>query len=78
MADRWRIEVDRGVCIGAGMCVATAPDHFHFTRAGGNQSQPVRPEADGSDEVLEAAESCPVEAITLRAAGDGHAVFPPE
>ncbi|KOG89741.1 ferredoxin, partial [Streptomyces varsoviensis] len=28
MTDRWHVEVDRGVCIGSGMCAAAAPDGF--------------------------------------------------
>ncbi|MFE7627075.1 ferredoxin [Streptomyces sp. NPDC057509] len=76
MGDRWSVEVDRGVCIGSGMCVNHAPDGFRLDSA--RQSHPVDAEADANERVLAAAEGCPVEAITLTLAGTGEAVFPPE
>ncbi|MFE0190600.1 ferredoxin [Streptomyces sp. NPDC059008] len=76
MADRWRVEVDRSVCIGSGMCVGAAPDGFRLDTA--RQSHPVAPEADATESVLAAAEGCPVEAIIITVAGSGEAVFPPE
>ncbi|MER0479593.1 ferredoxin [Streptomyces sp. Edi2] len=76
MGDRWQVEVDRGVCIGSGMCAAAAPDGFRLDSA--RQSHPVAPETDAGESVLAAAEGCPVEAITLTVAGSGEAVFPPE
>ncbi|GGN61132.1 hypothetical protein GCM10012285_59880 [Streptomyces kronopolitis] len=76
MGERWRVEVDRGVCIGSGMCVATAPDGFRLDTA--RQSHPVAPETDAEADILAAAEGCPVEAITVTLAGSGEAVFPPE
>jgi ferredoxin len=55
--------VDRDVCIGAAMCVATAPDAFEL---GGDGLARVTNSGDVSDEVLrEAAEGCPVQAIIL-------------
>ncbi|MFE3551126.1 ferredoxin [Streptomyces kronopolitis] len=76
MGERWQVEVDRGVCIGSGMCVATAPDGFRLDTA--RQSHPVAPEVDAAADILAAAEGCPVEAITVTLAGSGEAVFPPE
>ncbi|MCB5907104.1 ferredoxin [Streptomyces pinistramenti] len=76
MGDRWRVEVDRSVCIGSGMCAGTAPDGFRLDAA--RQSHPVAPETDAAENVLAAAESCPVEAITLTLADSGEVVFPPE
>lgn len=73
---RWHVEVDRGVCIGSGLCAATAPGGFELDAA--RQSHPVRPECDASDDVLAAAEGCPVEAITVTLAVTGEAVFPPD
>ena len=88
---RLRVEVDRGVCIGSGMCAGSAPDLFELD--GFNQSHPRRevvggeddaaggdPEAAGGAEApkraLEAAECCPVEAISLFDADSGAEVFP--
>ncbi|WP_425834469.1 ferredoxin [Streptomyces fractus] len=76
MGDRWRVEVDRSVCIGSAMCVNAAPDGFRLDSA--RQSHPTDPEADANEKVLAAAEGCPVEAITLTLADTGEVVFPPE
>ncbi|MFI8965024.1 ferredoxin [Streptomyces sp. NPDC053493] len=76
MGDRWHVEVDRGVCIGSGMCVNHAPDGFRLDTA--RQSHPRDPERDADERVLAAAEGCPVEAITITLAEDGEPVFPPE
>lgn len=76
MGDRWQVEVDRSVCIGSGLCVANAPDGFRLDAS--RQSHPVQEEADAAESLLAAAESCPVEAITLRLVGSSEPVFPPE
>ncbi|MFJ6750605.1 MULTISPECIES: ferredoxin [unclassified Streptomyces] len=76
MGDRWRVEVDRSVCIGSGMCAAAAPDGFRLDTA--RQSHPVATETDAAESVLAAAEGCPVEAITLTVADTGEPVFPPD
>ncbi len=74
--DRWHVEVDRGVCIGSGMCVNHAPDSFALDTA--RQSRPAEPDLDANERVLAAAEGCPVEAIAITLAGSGEVVFPPE
>ncbi|MBX9425525.1 MULTISPECIES: ferredoxin [Streptomyces] len=76
MGDRWHVEVDRGVCIGSGMCVNHAPDGFRLDTA--RQSHPVAPETDAGEPLLAAAEGCPVEAILITLADGGEPVFPPE
>ncbi|GAA0603267.1 ferredoxin [Streptomyces crystallinus] len=76
MGDRWRVEVDRGVCIGSGMCVNTAPGAFALDSA--RQSRPRCSETDADEVVLAAAEGCPVEAISIAVRGSGEPVFPPE
>ncbi|MEV0264034.1 ferredoxin [Streptomyces sp. NPDC050617] len=76
MSDRWHVEVDRGVCIGSGMCAGAAPEAFRLDAA--RQSHPVDAERDASESVLAAAESCPVEAIAITDLASGEAVFPPE
>ncbi|MFJ4683072.1 ferredoxin [Streptomyces sp. NPDC091377] len=76
MGDRWRIEVDRSLCIGSAQCVHHAADAFRLDP--GRQSHPVTPETDAHERVLAAAENCPVEAITLTLPGSGEVVFPPE
>jgi ferredoxin len=62
MDECWKVTVDRDACIGSGICVGTAPDHF---RLDDSRSRPVA-EVVGPDEILlDAAESCPSEAITV-------------
>jgi ferredoxin len=57
------------------MCVGLAPDAFELTSA--RQSSPKLAEVDPDDAVLDAAENCPVEAITIKDAVTGAVVFPP-
>ncbi|MFI1568323.1 ferredoxin [Streptomyces sp. NPDC020490] len=78
MGDRWHVDVDRSLCIGSAQCVHHAPDGFRLDA--GRQSHPVEPETDADEQVLAAAENCPVEAIviTLLGSGNGEPVFPPE
>ncbi|MFF4755638.1 ferredoxin [Streptomyces sp. NPDC002514] len=76
MGDRWHIEVDRSVCIGSAQCVHHAPDGFRLDP--GRQSRPVEADTDANEQVLAAAESCPVEAIVITLAAGGEPVFPPE
>jgi ferredoxin len=76
MGDRWHVEVDRSVCIGSAQCLHHAPDGFRLDSA--RQSHPVEPDTDASEQILAAAEGCPVEAITLTLVGGEEPVFPPE
>lgn len=76
MGDRWQVEVDRGVCIGSGLCASTAPGDFRLDSA--RQSHPVAGVSDAREAVLAAAEGCPVEAILITEADSGESVFPPE
>ncbi len=76
MGDRWRVEVDRSVCIGSGMCVNHAPQGFALDSA--RQSHPRSPETDANEPTLTAAEGCPVEAILITLSETGEPVFPPE
>jgi ferredoxin len=75
MADRWHVAVDGALCVGSGMCAGTAPGAFTFDAA--RKSHPARAETDAADEVLAAAEGCPVEAIRITLAGSAEPVFPP-
>ena len=59
----YKIVVDRVKCQGIGACVGAAPDVFELD----NEGKAVVIDAQGSDDdtILEAAESCPLEAIEL-------------
>ncbi|MFD1147354.1 ferredoxin [Saccharothrix hoggarensis] len=69
---KWTIELDRGACIGTGMCTATAPGHFRFE---GGTATPVNEAVEPDDAVVDAAESCPMEAILVRDS-DGSVLAP--
>jgi ferredoxin len=70
----WRIGVDPQRCIGAGVCAGTAPQYFHLVEG---LSTPLAETVPPADPVIDAAESCPVEAITVHDAGD-HRLIAPE
>ncbi|MET8975847.1 ferredoxin [Streptomyces sp. NPDC004539] len=76
MGDRWRLEIDRSLCIGSAQCVHRTGGFFTLDEA--RQSRPGEVETDANESVLEAAENCPVEAISIALAGSGEPVFPPE
>ena len=74
--EKWRVEIDDGLCIGSGGCVLRAPEAFEFDAA---RQSCVRHELlAASDLILDAAENCPVEAISIKDEADGRMVFPPE
>lgn len=80
MADvetKWHVEIDGDICIGSGNCIVRAPDTFELDmfRQSCVKHALMAPSAD----VMDAAETCPVEAISIREGGpEGQLVFPPE
>jgi len=60
---RWKISVDKDVCIGSAMCIAIAPDRFVLDER--QRSGSVEAEIDPDEVVRDAAASCPSEAISL-------------
>jgi len=74
MTQQWNATVNPRVCVRTGLCVATAPDEFDVDDDGrGRPSADTQP---ASPTLLDAAESCPVEAITLIDSATGERVFP--
>lgn len=69
----WLIDVDGQTCIGSGICAGTAPDNFELVDG---VSHAKHSEIEQSDAVVDAAESCPVEAILVKDAGSGETVAP--
>jgi ferredoxin len=61
--NRIHVEVDRNLCIGSADCVDTAPDVFELD----DEDKAVVIDPDGApfDDVLEAAQNCPVTAILV-------------
>jgi ferredoxin len=70
---QWRLEVDRHTCIASGMCAGVAPDHFELQ---GDGSHALSDVVDQDEAVIDAAESCPVEAIKVFSVANGALVSP--
>jgi ferredoxin len=60
-ANRIRIVVDRGLCIGSGDCVESAPNVFELDSE--DKARVIDPDGDPTDMVVDAAMNCPVTAI---------------
>ena len=69
---RWKVSVDKDLCIGSGMCVAITADRFVLDER--QRSGPVEAEIDPDELVRDAAASCPSEAISLVDADTGQPV----
>ena len=74
MARKLQIMVDHNVCVGNAMCETFASNTFALNE--NRQSTVVNPEGDPEGMVLEAAENCPVSAITVVDAETGEQLFP--
>ncbi len=68
-----KIVVDREVCIGAAPCVTVAPGVFQLDEE--NKAVVVNAEGSDQDTILLAAQSCPVQAISLFDE-EGNRIFP--
>lgn len=74
MARKLRIAVNHNKCVGNAMCVTFATKAF--TLNDNRQSEVADPGADTEEAILEAAENCPVSAITVEDAETGERLFP--
>ena len=74
MARNLRVLVDHSTCVGNAMCETFAPNVFRLND--NRQSEAVNPSGDSAEKVLEAAENCPVSAITVEDAETGEQLFP--
>ena len=72
MDERWKVTVNRDACLGSGVCAATAPHRF---RLDDGKSRPIQEDIEPDDIVLDAADTCPAEAITVHDAA-GHRLAP--
>ena len=68
-----QVRVDRDLCIGVGNCVAFAPTVFKLDEE--NKAVVLDPSSIDDDTLLEAAESCPEQAIIVED-DEGHQLFP--
>ncbi|MFD7983889.1 ferredoxin [Kitasatospora indigofera] len=68
------VRVDRARCVGTGLCAATAPDDLALGEDG--RARARHPVSVPGEQLTEAAEMCPVEAITVLSALDGRRIAP--
>jgi len=68
-----KVRVDRDLCIGVGNCVALAPTVFTLDKD--NKAVVLDPSSVDDDTLLEAAESCPENAIIVEN-DEGHQLYP--
>lgn len=71
---RYKIKIDRNLCIGAASCVALAMKTFALD--GENKAVVLEGEGDVPDLVKLAAESCPTKAIILENIETGEQEYP--
>ena len=74
MARKLRVSVDHDICVGNAMCETYAPKVFVLNDD--RQSEAKYPDADTEENILEAAENCPVSAIKVVDADTGETLFP--
>ena len=74
MPRKLRITVNHDACVGNAMCESFASSTFALNED--RQSEAVNPEGDPLEDILEAAENCPVSAITVADAETGEQLFP--
>ena len=71
--DAVRVRVDRDLCIGVGNCVAYAPTVFELDEE--NKAVVLDPASVDDDTLLEAAKSCPENAIIVET-DEGRQLYP--
>ncbi len=75
MADKkYRIKIDRNLCIGAASCVALAMKTFALDEE--NKATVLEGDGDPPEAIRLAAESCPTKAIVLTDAVTGEQEYP--
>jgi ferredoxin len=60
----WQVKVDENFCGGTGMCAALAPDLFELGVRDAH-AHPVNTEISPDELALDAADQCPMQAITV-------------
>jgi ferredoxin len=72
---KYTVKVIREKCIGAGSCIAIAPNTFKFDEQ--NIAEVISQNGDPDDVKLLAAQSCPTAAIIVTDTETGEQVWPP-
>jgi ferredoxin len=68
-----KVRIDRNLCIGLGNCVAVAPTVFKLDKS--NKAVVLKPESVDEDTLMNAAESCPENAVIIED-DDGNQLYP--
>ncbi len=71
---KFNIKIDRELCIGDGACCGEAPNTFEMD--GDNIATVKDANGHSDDEIQQAAQVCPVDAIILTDAKTGEKVWP--
>jgi len=74
MPRKLRVSVDLDICVGNAMCETYAPKVFVLNDD--RQSTVADPNADTFENIMEAAQDCPVSAITVVDDETGESLFP--
>ena len=74
MPRKLRVSVDLDICVGNAMCETYAPKVFVLNDD--RQSTVEDPNADTEENIMEAAQDCPVSAITVIDDETGETLFP--
>ena len=74
MARKIAVSVDHDICVGNAMCITIATKAFELNDE--RQAVGANPDGDPEELILEAAENCPVAAITVTDADSGDQLFP--
>ena len=74
MPRKLRVSVDLDICVGNAMCETYAPKVFVLNDD--RQSTVADPNADTFENIVEAAQDCPVSAITVIDDETGESLFP--
>ncbi len=74
MPRKLRVSVDLDICVGNAMCETYAPKVFVLNDD--RQSTVADPNADTFENIMEAAQDCPVSAITVIDDETGETLFP--
>lgn len=73
----WRLSIDRNACVSSVTCVGISPDHFESVNGTTRlRATHVDPDEDTREELIDAAESCPMSAIRIVDAATGELIAP--
>ncbi|MBQ1072721.1 ferredoxin [Micromonospora sp. C31] len=71
--EQWRVHVDPTRCIGSGICAGIAPKHFVLVHG---LARPLAERVAPDDALVDAADSCPMEAVIVSEADGLRRVAP--